>query len=382
MHASGRVVKSMSAPGQAPVEEITQPGEFTNQMRGPQLDALPYFLYNMAKYYRFTGDAAFIRSQWDFIKKVGQSLADDDERFAETGGASGFHGTDKRYKKFNPETGLIVDNCWESDVLAEYSLMSALAIVALRAGADLAINMHDEQPLWKQRAEDLDAAFKKHLMREVPGGGIKILANYPRPWLRAGKEDFLGNIGYAWTLAATVPYFNYRNEAFRKAMNLIDPKGEAPGWGMWWATTAQAAFEADRADIGWNYLSKYVAQLPPSLQGYEHNQPLTDVNGVTRRVTLDIWSFAYLPHCMIRAFLGLGYDETAKHWFFRPQVPAEIGEASGRVCIGRTWFEVQAKGCGQKLTKFELDGQQQPLDGILNPKYLDGQTHHVTLRME
>lgn len=396
MHTSGRVVKSHCAPGQPAVEEITQPGEWINQMNGPQLDALPYYLYAIAKYYRLTGDAAFIRSQWPFIRKVGQSLADDDDRFAETPifsktrVASGFYGADGRFKKYNPETSLIVDNCWESGVLAEYSLMNALSVVALRAGADLAVSIHDEQPLWKQRAEALDAAFKKHLIREVPGVGPKILKNYPRPWLldwsgkpTEGKEEFPGEHGYAWTIATTVPYFNYRNEVFKKAfVNQVNPKGEAHGWGMWWATTAQAAFEADRADIGWNYLSKYVAQLPPSLQGYEHNQLVTDVNGITRRVTLNIWSMAYLPHCMIRAFLGLGYDEASKHWFFRPQVPVEIGEASGRVCIGRTWFEVQAKGYGQKLIKFEIDGQQQSLNGILDPKHLDGQTHNITLVME
>ena len=396
MHSSGRVLKSLCAPGQRPVEEITQPGEWTNQMNGPQLDSLAYYLYDVAKYYRLTGDKDFIKSQWPFIKKVGDSLADDDYRFYEnpifskTQVPSGFYGADGRFKKYNPETGLIVDNCWESGVLAEYSLMNALSIVGLRDAGDLSVAMNDEHPAWKQRAAGLEAAFNKYLVRDIPGTGYKILKNYPRQWIKdwsgkptEGKEEFLGNQGYAWTIAATVPYFNYRNEVFKKAfVNEVDPKGEAQGWGMWWATTAQAAFEADRADIGWNYLSKYVAQLPPSLQGYENNQLVTDVNGVTQKVTYDIWSMAYLPHCMIRAFLGLGYDELSKQYFFRPQVPAEIGDASGRVCIGRTWFEVHAKGSGRKLMEFNIDGQKQPLDGILDAKYLDGGSHKVTLGME
>jgi len=39
-HMSGRVVRPYCAAGQEPVEDLMAPGEWTNQMRGPQLDAM------------------------------------------------------------------------------------------------------------------------------------------------------------------------------------------------------------------------------------------------------------------------------------------------------------------------------------------------------
>ena len=169
-------------------------------------------------------------------------------------------------------------------------------------------------------------------------------------------------------------------KAFRKQ---VDPKGNADGWGMWWATTAHAAFEADLPDVGWNYLSKYAAQLPVSLQAYEHYQIVEGADGTKRRATLNLFSFAYLPHSIIRGMTGFGYDEQTDVWFFRPQIPKEIGKVKSTIKIGNTWFDVESEGNGDKLIEYTIDGKNQlKTKGVLDKKYIDGKRHKVVVKME
>ncbi|MEN8157396.1 MAG: hypothetical protein ABFS10_10625, partial [Bacteroidota bacterium] len=388
-HISGRVIESYSSPGQVPVEDIVQPGEWTNQMGGPQLDAMSYYLYNAAKLYRYTRDKAFMKELWPFVVKVGDALAEDSELVYERGIPSDYYGEDERFQKYNPETGLIVDNCWESDILGEYSLMNFMSVVGFSQAYTLSVEMGDEKPLWKQRALELDKAANRHLIKYDSTGNPYILKNVPREWMQDwhykptnGEEEAINNFGYAWSFAATIPYFNYTNETFRKAYRKqVDPTGDADGWGMWWATTAHAAFEADLPEVGWNYLSKYLAQLPISLQAYEHNSDVEGIDGTKQRATLNLFSFAYLPHAVIRGMSGFGYNEHTDSWYFRPQIPEEIGKVQSTIRIGNTWFDVESEGNGDRLKEFAIDGEEQiHTGGILDIKFLDGQRHSVVVK--
>ncbi|MEN8228889.1 MAG: hypothetical protein ABFS38_12105 [Bacteroidota bacterium] len=390
-HLSGRVIESYTSREQEPVEDIVQAGEWTNQMGGPQLDAMSYYLYNAAKLFRYTGDSVFMKELWPFVVKVGDALAEESELIYERAVPSDYYGEERRYKKYNPETGLIVDNCWESDILGEYSLMNFMSVVGFSQAYKLSVEMGDEKPLWKQRAFKLNEAANKHLIKYDSTGNPYILKNVPREWMNDwngkpthGEEEPINNFGYAWSFAATIPYFNYTNETFKKAYLMqVDPTGDAMGWGMWWATTAHAAFEADLPEVGWNYLSKYLAQLPVSLQAYEHNSDVEALDGTKRRATLNLFSFAYLPHAVIRGMSGFGYNEHTDTWFFRPQVPEKIGKVKSTIRIGNTWFDVESEGRGDRLQVFTIDGEDQiHTGGILDIKYLDGRRHELVVKMK
>lgn len=388
-HVSGRVIRAYCAPGQEPVEDLLAPGEWTNQMRGPQLDAMAYFLYDIAKYYRYTHNKAFMDEIWPFVLKVGNGLAENRKRFYEGDVPSGYYDENRMFDTYREDTGLIVDNCWESDILGEYSLMNGLSIVGFEQAYRTSVALGDPQPLWHRHSQELEKAFSKYLIRHDKKGEPYILKQMPREFMLDWKmkpapgETPLDNFGYGWTIAATVPLFNYTDETFRRAFaNVVDPKGDAAGWGMWWATTAHAAFEADLPDTGWNYLDKYVAQLPESKQAYEHYQYVEGLDGKKRRATLDLFSFAYLPHAILRGMAGFGYNEAAGHWFFRPQVPDEIGAVKSRIKIGDTWFEVTSGGKGSVLAEFTVDGEDLlSSGGILDPKFIDGKTHKISVRM-
>ena len=151
---------------------------------------------------------------------------------------------------------------------------------------------------------------------------------------------------------------------------------------MWFATLAHAAFEADLADVGWNYLSQVLDQLPESLLLYEHNQDVTGEDGVTRHVTLNLFGFAYLPHAVIRGFAGFGYDEKAKRYFFRPQVPDALGTVRSHIRIGGTTFDVTSSGNGEQVAEFKIDEVAQSLDGVLDSKSIDGGHHTVVIKMQ
>src|SRR5688572_27282041 len=56
-----------------------QSGEWTNKMAGPQLDGMGSYLYCMFKYYRHTGDLAFINTNWAKITQVANALMADNE---------------------------------------------------------------------------------------------------------------------------------------------------------------------------------------------------------------------------------------------------------------------------------------------------------------
>jgi len=356
-HLSGRVVRPYCAAGQEPVEDLMAPGEWTNQMRGPQLDAMSYFLYCIGKYYRYTHNREFMDEIWPFVLKVGNGIAENRKRQYEGGVPSEYYDEEKWFKTYREDTGLIVDNCWESDILGEYSLMNALSIVGFEQAYRTSIALGDPQPLWHRRSQELDAAFRKHLIRYDETDTPYVLKQMPREFMLDWRmkpdpdETPLDAFGYGWTIAATVPLFNYTDETFKKAFaKQVPANGEAAGWGMWWATTAHAAFEADLPDTGWNYLDKYVAQLPESKQAYEHHQIVTGLDGKKRRATLNLFSFAYLPHSIIRGMAGFGYNEAAGHWFFRPQVPDEIGTVQSTIKIRDTWFDVISSGKGDTLT--------------------------------
>ncbi|MEN8256174.1 MAG: hypothetical protein ABFR33_11975, partial [Verrucomicrobiota bacterium] len=389
-HLSGRVIKPYCAPGQEPVEDLMAPGEWTNQMRGPQLDAMAYFLYCVSKYHRYTQDREFMDEIWPFVLKVGNGIAENRKRQYEGGVPSEYYDEEKWFQTYREDTGLIVDNCWESDILGEYSLMNALSIVGFEQAYRTSVALGDPQPLWHRRSQELDAAFKKHLIRYDKEGEPYILKQVPREFMLDWQmkpdpdETPLTNFGYGWTIAATVPMYSYKDEVFRRAFaNVVDPKGESAGWGMWWATTAHAAFEADLPDTGWNYLDKYVAQLPESKQAYEHHQIVEGLDGKKRRATLNLFSFAYLPHSIIRGMAGFGYNEKMGHWFFRPQVPDEIGTVRSRIRIRDTWFDVASSGKGSTLAEFKIDGKDLlAAGGILDPKYIDGKRHKVVVRMK
>ena len=381
-HTSGRVMKFICGPGQPPVEDIVQPGEWTNQMNGPQLDGMGYYLYNIGKYYRCTGDKKFIKEEWPFVVKAADSHAADNYCVSECGKQGEYTDTYLRFKKYNPETGLIVDNCCEDGIMREMIITNALAASGFHQAYMLSQVMGEAVPLWKQRADGLDAAINKHCTGRDDKGEY-LIEWPPRPWLLNGEEIPIKASGYAWTIAATVPYFNYTDKIFKDTFSrFVDPHGQVGGWGMWFATLAHAAFEADLADTGWNYLSKLLDQLPESLQLHEHNQDVTGEDGVTRHVTLNLFGYSYLPHAMIRGFAGFGYDEKAHHYFFRPQIPDELKTVQSHIKIGSTTFDVTASGNGDQVAEFKIDGIAQPLDGVLDVKHLDGGKHTVIISMK
>jgi len=379
-HASGRVMSFMCGPGQAPVEDILQDREWNIQMLGPQLDGNGYYLYNIGKYYRCTGDKQFIKEEWPFIVKVADSHAADNYCVSESGPQGQYTDKHLRFKKYNPETGMIVDNCGEDGTFREHVLTSALASAGFWQAYLLSEVMGEAVPLWKQRSEELDAAILKSCGRKDDKGEY-LLEWFPRPWVNNGVDAPIGG-GYAWTHFATISHFNHNDKIIVDTFHrFIDPKGAVGGWGMWFATLAHAAFAADWADCGWNYISKLLDQLPESLQLYEHNQDVTGDDGVTRHVTLNLFGYSYMPHAMIRGFAGLGYDEKLRHYFFRPQIPAELGTVRSHIKIGATSFDVTASGNGEKVVEFKVDGVEQPADGVLDAKFVDGGKHTLVIRM-
>ncbi|MDO8585638.1 MAG: hypothetical protein Q7T82_01225 [Armatimonadota bacterium] len=379
-HASGRVMSFMCGPGQAPVEEILQPGEWNIQMLGPQLDGNGYYLYNIGKYYRCTGDKEFIQQEWPFIIKVADSHAADNYCQSESGPQGQYTDKHLRFKKYNAESGMIVDNCSEDGTFREHLLTSSLAAAGFRQAYALSEAMGEAVPLWKQRADGLDAAIRKSCGRKDDKGEY-LIEWFPRPWVSNGEAVPVGG-GYAWTHSATIPHFNHNDKIFMDTFHrFIDPNGGVGGWGMWFGTLAHAAFAADWADCGWNYVSKLLDQLPESLQLYEHNQDVTGDDGVTRHVTLNLFGYSYLPHAVIRGFAGYGYDEKAKRYFFRPQIPDALGTVKSHIMIGNTSFDVTASGNGSRVAEFKVDGVDQNTDGVLDRKYLDGGKHGVVVRM-
>jgi hypothetical protein len=379
-HASGRVMSFMCGPGQPPVEEILQDREWNIQMLGPQLDGMGYYMYNIGKYYRCTGDKQFIQEEWPFIIKVADAHAADNYCQSESGPQGQYTDKHLRFKKYNAETGLIVDNCCEDGTFREMILTNAIAAAGFRQVYSLSEAMGEAIPLWKQRADELDAAIKKGCIRKDDKGEY-LLERPVRPWIANGQEVPVAS-GYAWTVAATIPYYNYTDGIFKDSFHrFVNPNGGIGGWGMWWATLAHAAFEADWADCGWNYISKVLDQLPESLQLYEHNQDVTGDDGVTRHVTLNLFGYSYLPHAVIRGFAGLGYDEKAHHYYFRPQVPDELGTVRSHIRINKTQFDVTASGNGSKVVEYKIDGSDQGPSSALDAKYLDGGKHGVVVRM-
>lgn len=80
---------------------------------------------------------------------------------------------------------------------------------------------------------------------------------------------------------------------------------------------------------------------------------------------------------------GFGYDEQADEWFFRPQIPKEIGKVKSKIRIGETWFDVESEGNGTLLKEFKIDGKNQlKSGGILDKKFIDGKRHKVVVKME
>ena len=381
-HPSGRVMEFMCAPGQPPVEEILQEREWFNQMLGPQLDGMGYYLCNIGKYYRATGDKEFIKESWPFIIKVADSLAADNYNLSESGPQTGY--TDKllRFKKYNPDTGLIVDNCCEGGTFYEMMITSALASEGFRQASILAEVMDGAVPYWNQRADELDASIQKACYRKDDKGEY-FVERPERPWINNGDTSYMGSGGFAWMIASTVQYYNYTDPIFTSTLRrFVDPNGQVGGWGMWFATTAHAAFEADEAELGWHYLKQVVEQLPESMQIFEHNQDVTGADGTTRRVTLNLFGYSYLPHAVIRGFAGLGYNEKERHYYLRPQIPAELGTVTSKIRIRNATFDITASGNGGQIEEFKIDGVDQTNGSILDDKYINGGNHTVVIKMK
>jgi GH15 family glucan-1,4-alpha-glucosidase len=270
-HASGRTMSFMCGPGQPSVEDLLQPGEWGIQMLGPQLDGMGYYLYNIGKYYRCTGDKQFIQEEWPYIVKVADGYAADNYCQSESGPQGQFTDKHLRFKKYNPESGLIVDNCCEDGTFREMIITNAVAAAGFRHAYELSEAMGEAVPLWKQRADELDAAISKNCVRK-DGKGEYLIENPSRPWINKGNTT-PGAGGDSWTIAATVPYYGYTDQIFKDTFRrFVNPKGSVGGWGMWFGTMAHAAFAADWADCGWNYISKLLDQLPESLQLHEQTR--------------------------------------------------------------------------------------------------------------
>ncbi len=386
-HTSGRVIQKLCSPDQRPVEDITLPGEWTNQMMGPQLDGMIYYLYNMGKYYRYTGDIEFVKSQWPFICKVADALAADDYCYAEwesDPAGKGYLDENKRYKKYNAQSGLIVDDCQESGAVGEYTLMNCISSVGFKQAWELSKAVGDEKPLWKQRSIQLDQAVKKYCFRQNADGRTVLLASQPRPEMGLSGWGEMGNHGYNWTVAAPIPYFNYKNELFKQCFkNQVAPAAKIHGWGMGWVTMVHAAFEADLSDVAWNYLSQFIDNLPPSLQNYELNHDVADYDGIPRHATLNLFGFSYFPHSVLRGFAGFGYNETEDYWFFRPQVPDGFGQIKSEIKIKDTWFDVTSTGSGTQVEKFTIDGKDYTQSqGRLPENVIDGKKHKIFIKMQ
>lgn len=389
-HASGKVSSIIAGPTQVSAEEVVQPfkrdpnhvAEWGIQMSGPQLDGMAYFLYNVGKYERRTGDMEFIKSIWPFVMQVGHALAADRYLYAEAIIESDFLDKHRYFRKFNPETGLIVDNVYEDGILREHIITNGLAVMGFREAYRLSQKMGEPVTIWRLRAEQLDKHIRKHLVRENDQGKKYFLEWVPRDWLTAGKEVALGVGGYPLTIASVVPYLNWRDPIFRESIKLNTPAhGRVAGWGMWFATLAHAAFEADQSEIAWNYLGQLVNKLPPSRLMYEHNN-LVYCSGERSRATLNLFGYAYLPPAVIRGFAGIGFDEWRREYFFRPQIPDEFGAVKSQVRIGETFFEVTSVGNGNTVDSFIInDIDYTSKKGILPAVYLDGGRHTVEIKM-
>jgi hypothetical protein len=390
-HASGRVQIGMAGAGQPSVEEVVQPFGVNEgkrcewqdiQMSGPQLDGMGYWLYNLGSCERLTRDTEFIREIWPFAMRVADSLASDIPQVAPSGQPNRYIDVHKRFQRYYSKSGLIVDNCYEANAYREYTIMNGIAVQGFREAHRLSKLLGGEIPLWKKRADQIDAGIKSHLIVSDPKNGHFIREWTPRPWQEGGQEAKIGNFGYAWTMASVIPYFNWRDPIFKESFaKQVAADGKITGWGMWWGETAHAAFEADQPETAWNYLSQMVDALPVSGMNYEHHQDVGDQDGNLRHVTLNLFGFAYLNQAVIRGLAGIGYDNASQRYFIRPQIPMALSEVKSKARIGKTWLDITASGAGESVAKFTIDGQDQPLKNWLDAKWLDDKRHSVAIQM-
>ncbi len=421
-HNSGRAIRSFCLSGEAPVEDILPPGEWGRyQWHGPEQDSMGYYLYNIGKYHRCTGDDAFIRGEWPFIQKVGDALARDEFCVSELGPQEGYVGYFEKdlpfkknqpvgatvspgpaeidenliFRKYSRERGLLVDDCYEHQFLREYTLVNCLAVLGFREGYRLSRLVGVERPLWLKRSNDLNAAVRKYCVKTDPVHGPYLVqapsvsgftleeARKTVPWLNNAAHDIPCDY-YPWTVASTVPLFNYRDPLLKSSFRgqPVEPPLVPDSWTMFYGPRAHAAFEADRPDIGWHVLKRLLERMPVSLLAPEQNQDVTAADGTVRHIARPVFCFIYLPDAVQRGLAGLGYDENAGHWFFRPQVPEELGKVRANIRIGGTRFDAESSGNGDSVAAFTIDGKDQPLTGILDPKYLDGKRHRVVIRMQ
>jgi hypothetical protein len=389
-HASGRVIAGLNGAGQPPVNRVVYPFrtdtdevcEWNLQMTGPQLDGMAYWLYNVGMYERLTGDLGFVRRNWDFVVRIADSLATDLPQVAIPGQEAEIIDPHKRFQRYHPETGLIVDMCYEDGNYRESLLMNGMTVMGLRQAHRLSALLGAEVRLWGHRADLIDTAIRQHLVRVDAEGEPLILESVTRPWLNNGRQTPMPTGGYPWTVASVVPYFNWRDDAFRTAFaRQVQADAVIGGWGMWWAELAHAAFEAELPETAWNYLQQVTGNLPISRMMYEHHQDVVGSDGSMRHATLNLFGYAYLPHALIRGLVGLGHDQASDRFFLRPQIPSALDQGvSGTVRLGETRFRVEVTGTGNRIEKWTVDGvPQTDLQGFLQPEWLDGTTHRVTI---
>lgn len=123
-----------------------QPGEWTNRMAGPQLDGMGDYLYCMGKYYRHTGDLAFINQNWAKIDQITTALIADNE---------------PNFDKYR--NGLLYDG-GEGGSWANETAHNARVILGIRTAYDLSVTRGSPVAAWKNKADALEFEFFRQLV--------------------------------------------------------------------------------------------------------------------------------------------------------------------------------------------------------------------------
>ena len=117
-------------------------------MAGPQLDGMGSYLYCMGKYYRYTGDLAFIHTNWTKISQVANALmADNEPNF------------DKYRNSLMYEGG-------EGGSYANETSHNAQAILGFRTAYDLSVTRGTPVTAWPDKANALEFEFHRQFVNK------------------------------------------------------------------------------------------------------------------------------------------------------------------------------------------------------------------------
>ncbi len=125
---------------------LLQSGEWTIKMGGPQLEGMGDYLYCMAKYYRHTGNLAFINQNWTMINTVANALMADNET---------------NFDKYR--NGLMYEG-GEGGYYANETSHNAQAILGFRSVYDLSVARGSPVAVWKTKADALEFEFFRQLV--------------------------------------------------------------------------------------------------------------------------------------------------------------------------------------------------------------------------